>query len=61
MPWATGEEGPRRLSVQEAGGPDPLPLIGGKYAGNMRQGLEGLDFSRPDGSTPGGTQKSPFQ
>ena len=61
MPWATGEEGPRRLSVQELGGPDPLPLIGGKYAGNMRQGLEGLDFSRPDGSTPGATQKSPFQ
>ncbi len=60
MPWATGEEGPRRLSVREAD-PEPLPLIGGKYAGNMRQGLEGLDFSRPDGSTPGATQKSPFQ
>jgi hypothetical protein len=56
------DPGPRRLSVQELGGPDPLPLIGGKFAGNLRQGLEGtgVDFGRTDGSQPGATQKSPF-
>jgi hypothetical protein len=60
VPWATAEEGPRRLTVEEMGGPTPLPLVAGKYAGDMRQGLDGLDFGRTDGSTPGATQKSPF-
>jgi phage terminase large subunit len=56
------DPGPRKLTVQELGGPDPLPLIAGRFAGNMRQGLEGtgVDFGRTDGSTPGATQKSPF-
>ena len=56
------DPGPRRLTVEEMGGPTPLPLIAGRFAGNMRQGLEytGVDFSRTDGSTPGATQKSPF-
>ena len=56
------DEGPRRFSVEELGGPPPLPLIGGRFAGDMRAGLaeEGIDFSREDGSTPGATQKSPF-
>ncbi len=64
VPWATADDGPRRLSVEELGGPEPLPLVGGLYAGNMRQGLAeaGVDFSRPDDGkpAPGSTAKSPF-
>jgi len=61
-PVLYADEGPRRFSVEELGGPPPLPLIGGRFAGDMRAGLaeEGIDFSREDGSTPGATQKSPF-
>jgi len=58
------DPGPRRLTVQELGGPDPLPLIGGRFAGNMRQGLEdtGVSFARDDdGPPPGSTQPSPFR
>jgi hypothetical protein len=58
------EPGQRRLTVEEMGGPTPLPLIGGRFAGNLRQGLAeaGVDFSRPDDGSPapGSTQKSPF-
>jgi phage terminase large subunit len=55
------DPGPRKLTVEEMGGPTPLPLIAGRFAGNMRQGLEGtgVSFGRTDG-TPGATQKSPF-
>jgi hypothetical protein len=62
VPWTTGEEGPRKLTVEEMGGPTPLPLIAGRFAGDMRQGLEGtgVDFGRTDGSQPGATKKSPF-
>jgi hypothetical protein len=58
--WAPEEQ--RRLTVQEMGGPVPLPLIGGKFAGDMRAGLSelGVSFEREDGSTPGATQRSPF-
>ena len=60
VPWATAEEGPRRLSVQELGGPDPFRLSAGQFAGNMRQGLEGtgVDFGRTDGSTPARQRKA---
>ena len=57
------DPGPRRLTVEEMGGPTPLPLIAGRFAGNMRQGLEytGVDFSRTDGSTPGANTEKPFR
>jgi hypothetical protein len=59
------DPGPRKLTVEEMGGPTPLPLIAGRFAGNLRQGLAeaGVDFSRPDDGKPppGSTQKSPFQ
>jgi len=64
VPWATDNDEPRRLTVQELGGPEPLPLIGGKFAGNLRQGLAdaGVDFSRDDDAPPpGSTQPSPFK
>ena len=56
------DPGPRRFTVEEMGGPTPLPPHRRPLPGNMRQGLEytGVDFSRTDGSTPGATQKSPF-
>jgi hypothetical protein len=62
VPWTTAEEGPRRLSVVELGGPEPSQDRGGYVMPNWRQGLEdsGVDFGRTDGSTPGATQKSPF-
>jgi hypothetical protein len=61
-PWTTGEEGPRRLTVQELGGPEPSQDRGGYAMPNWNQGLEGtgVTFGRTDGSTPGATQKSPF-
>jgi hypothetical protein len=65
IPWTTAEDGPRRLTVQELGGPEPLPLIAGKFAGNMNQGLEGtgVSFARDDDGTPppGSTAPSPFK
>jgi hypothetical protein len=63
VPWATADDGPRRLTVEEMGGPTPMPLLpGGRFAGNLRQGLAeaGVDFGRTDGSQPGATKKSPF-
>lgn len=62
VPWTTAEEGPRRLSTVELGGPEPSQDRGGYAMPNWGQGLEGtgVDFGRTDGSQPGATQKSPF-
>jgi hypothetical protein len=62
VPWTTGEEGPRRLTTVELGGPEPSQDRGGYAMPNWNQGLEGtgVTFGRTDGSTPGATQKSPF-
>jgi hypothetical protein len=54
---------PRRLSVEELGGPAPQPMIlGSPYAGDMRSGLSelGVSFEREDGTKPGTTARSPF-
>ena len=58
--WADDGRG-RRLTVEEMGGPTPLPMVAGsRYAGNMREGLSwDIDFSRTDGTTPGATKQSP--
>jgi hypothetical protein len=63
VPWATSaDDGPRRLTTQELGGPEPAQDRGGYAMPNWHQGLEGtgVDFGRTDGSTPGATQRSPF-
>jgi hypothetical protein len=54
---------PRKLTVEEMGGPAPLPSRGGfAWGDNGRAVLDelGVSFEREDGSTPGATKKSPF-
>jgi hypothetical protein len=58
-----GDERLRPLTVQEMGGPDPVPMIpGSPFGGDMRQGLweAGVSFEREDGTKPGATKRSPF-